>query len=133
MTKLEYYAEQIDSFRSMSEAQQWFTSVGNMHTTTDAQTLRSKDNYVRGCCPNCKVWCDAKQINGIWQIRADSDNQQLKSLCKILVDVYNNSKSSDIQKIKYRDFHSISKVLSAEKQKGLQSLINRIHSLCKNT
>jgi len=128
MTILEQYSDQINAFRDHDAAISWFISLGESHSVIQ-ENLRVPKNYVRGCCPDCKVWCTAECTDNIWKIIADSDSKQLKSLCKILTDVYTGKTASEIKNIKYKDFYSISKVLNREKQKGLQSLINRVHNL----
>jgi len=126
---LDTYIQQVDQFTDHNTAKEWFLSIGNSHSVKNSQTLRVKENFVRGCCPHCLVWCDGSKSGSSWIFRADSENAQIKSLCKILVDTYNNLNEHQIKQIKYKNFQKITRILDNDKQKSLQHLVNRIQKI----
>ena len=48
---------------------------------------------------------------------------------KILLDTFNNLPAEEIKKITYHDFKPIAAVLSSQRQRGLQAIINKIHTI----
>lgn len=126
---LDAYNNQIKEFKNISEAKEWFLSIGDSLAIQNSDSLKVPKNFVRGCCPHCQVWCDGSLKGNTWNFRAYSSNNQIRSLCKILMDTYNNLNEKQIKDIKYKNFHNITRLLDQDKQKSLQHLINRVQKI----
>lgn len=129
MSKLKEYKEILSSFTHLQEVNTWMKNISQGTTIVNGTSLRVKENHVRGCCPNCLVWADVDNSHDALTFRLDSDNDTIKGLCTILMDVYNGLSKEEVLDIKYKDFEFLSRTLKTDKQKSLQYLINRIHKL----
>lgn len=129
MSKLKEYREILSSFTHLQEVNEWIKNISQGITIVDGESLRVKENHVRGCCPNCLVWADIDSSQNNLTFRLDSDNDIIKGLCTILMDVYNGLSKEEVFGINYKDFDFLTRTLKSDKQKSLQYLINRIHKL----
>ncbi len=91
--------------------------------TDDVSHIRTSENYVSGC--QSAVWVVADKQNGRWNIVTDSDAFMVKGIAKVVAEVAKGNPS----KVSFGDFHSITKNLTVQRQKGMQAIINRIRQL----
>ena len=89
----------------------------------DLSNIRITENYVSGC--QSAVWITVKKDNGVWDIQTDSDAFMVKGIAKLVAEVA----TPDPSAIRFGDFHSITKNLTVQRQKGMQAIINRIRVL----
>ena len=89
----------------------------------DLSNIRITENYVSGC--QSAVWITANKVKGVWDIKTDSDAFMVKGIAKLVAEVANPDPSA----IRFGDFHSITKNLTVQRQKGMQAIINRIRVL----
>lgn len=93
--------------------------------------LRSPENEIYGC--QSRVWLLGEQTtgDGRWNFAIDSDAYIVKGIGKLLCTTYNGCTSEEALDIKFIDFKPITSLLTTQRQKGLQSVINNIHALVK--
>ena len=89
----------------------------------DFSSIRITENYVSGC--QSAVWITAKKVDNVWDIKTDSDAFMVKGIAKLVAEVATPNPSA----IRFGDFHSITKNLTVQRQKGMQAIINRIRVL----
>ncbi len=89
----------------------------------DLSSIRITENYVSGC--QSAVWITAKKVDNVWDIKTDSDAFMVKGIAKLVAEVATPNPSA----IRFGDFHSITKNLTVQRQKGMQAIINRIRVL----
>jgi|TARA_R110000772_G_scaffold224829_1_gene335481 sulfur transfer protein SufE len=117
----------LEQLSSVSHDQEMFYDMlleigGDMTDTTD---IRTNANYVSGC--QSSVWVTAEKLNGVWDIKTDSDAFMVKGVAKLVAEVA----TPDPSAIRFGDFHIISKNLTVQRQKGMQAIINKIIELTK--
>ena len=93
--------------------------------------LRTPENEICGC--QSRVWLLGEQTtgDGRWNFAIDSDAYIVKGIGKLLCTTYNGCTSEEALDIKFIDFKPITSLLTTQRQKGLQSVINNIHALVK--
>ena len=93
--------------------------------------LRTPENEIYGC--QSRVWLLGEQTtgDGRWNFAIDSDAYIVKGIGKLLCTTYNGCTSEEALDIKFIDFKPITSLLTSQRQKGLQSVINNIHALVK--
>ena len=93
--------------------------------------LRTPENEIYGC--QSRVWLLGEQTtgDGRWNFAIDSDAYIVKGIGKLLCTTYNGCTSEEALDIKFIDFKPITSLLTTQRQKGLQSVINNIHALVK--
>ena len=93
--------------------------------------LRTPENEIYGC--QSRVWLLGEQTtgDGRWNFAIDSDAYIVKGIGKLLCTTYNGCTSEEALDIKFIDFKPITSLLTSQRQKGLQSVINNIHSLVR--
>tara|TARA_B100000886_G_C20304306_1_gene441068 strand:- start:111 stop:506 length:396 start_codon:yes stop_codon:yes gene_type:complete len=89
--------------------------------------LRTPDNEISGC--QSRVWVLGEQVNGQWNFAIDSDAYIVKGIGKLLCTTFNGCKTQDVLDIKFHDFKPIAGLLTTQRQRGIQSVINSIHYL----
>jgi sulfur transfer protein SufE len=80
--------------------------------------IKSPENYVSGC--QSSVWVlilDNK-------ILVDSDAMMVRGIARVIVDFAEHNVD-----ISFKDFHIIAKPLTTQRQRGMQSIINKIREL----
>ena len=112
----------LEQLQSVAHDQELFYDVlleigGDME---DVSHIRTSDNYVSGC--QSAVWVVAEKQNGRWNIVTDSDAFMVKGIARVVAEVAKSNPS----KVSFGDFHSITKNLTVQRQKGMQAIINRI-------
>ena len=89
--------------------------------------LRTPDNEISGC--QSRVWVLGENVNGQWNFAIDSDAYIVKGIGKLLCTTFNGCKTQDVLDIKFHDFKPIAGLLTTQRQRGIQSVINSIHRL----
>jgi len=117
----------LEQLQSVSHDQELFYDMlleigGDM---TDVSDIRTHENYVSGC--QSAVWVTAELVEGVWDIKTDSDAFMVKGVAKLVAEVATPNPSA----IRFGDFHSITQNLTVQRQKGMQAIINRIIQLTK--
>ena len=112
----------LEQLQSVAHDQELFYDVlleigGDME---DVSHIRTNDNYVNGC--QSAVWVTAEKQNGRWNIVTDSDAFMVKGIARVVAEVAKSKPSA----VRFGDFHSITKNLTVQRQKGMQAIINRI-------
>ena len=115
----------LEQLQSVAHDQELFYDMlleigGDMEDLSD---IRTNENYVRGC--QSAVWITANKVDGVWDIKTDSDAFMVKGIAKLVAEVA----IPDPSAIRFGDFHSVTKNLTVQRQKGMQAIINRIRLL----
>tara|TARA_B100000927_G_C16322154_1_gene411801 strand:- start:196 stop:567 length:372 start_codon:yes stop_codon:yes gene_type:complete len=115
----------LEQLQSVAHDQELFYDMlleigGDME---DLSSIRVSENYVSGC--QSSVWVTAEKVEGVWDIKTDSDAFMVKGIAKLVAEVAKTDPSA----LRFGDFHSITKNLTVQRQKGMQAIINRIRQL----
>lgn len=78
------------------------------------------------------MWITGEFQNGGWTWLIDSDSKFTLGVGKILQDVYNSMTTEQVTQTSYHDFKPIAKAMPVVRQRGLQMMINRIHTIADN-
>lgn len=124
---LEYFISIIETFTSTDDFTSWLIDLGKTHTVRDCISLRVSKNYIRGC--QTAVWLSGNEHNDTWTFSTDSDIYYVKGIAHIVSQTYNGLGTEEISNITYQDFKPVSQALPTLRQRGLQSMINRIHNI----
>jgi len=87
--------------------------------------FKSYHNEIQGC--QSRVWLIAEKTGSVWNFAIDSDAFIVKGIGKLVTTAFNGSTSQECLDIKFADFGLISRFLTGQRQRGLQSIINAIH------
>ena len=82
-----------------------------------------------GCQSSLWLWSEPQ--NNKWQFDIISDAHMVQGLGQIVTDVFSGMSSSEVLETKFIDFHPLSRLLTTQRQRGLQSVINHIHKRVK--
>ena len=93
--------------------------------------FKTYENEVQGC--QSRVWMVAEQTGNVWNFAIDSDAFIVKGIARLITLACNGSTKEEILDLKFQNFHSIAKFLTTQRQQGLQAMINRVHSIVKNS
>ena len=115
----------LEQLQSVAHDQELFYDMlleigGDME---DVSYIRTNENYVSGC--QSAVWITANKVDGVWDIKTDSDAFMVKGIAKLVAEVAIPNPSA----IRFGDFHGVTKNLTVQRQKGMQAIINRIRQL----
>jgi len=87
----------------------------------DLSDIRTPDNYVDGC--QSAVWVAVKDNNYV----VDSDAFIVKGVAKVITEEANSMTNTETLSLKH--FSDVTKFLTVQRQRGMQSIINRIREL----
>lgn len=121
------YIHTVKLFNQSAEFSNWLISIAPEISTTQSQTVRHREHYLPGC--QNPVWITGEHQNGSWRWSIDSDSKFTLGVGKILQDVYNGMTTEQVAQTKYHDFKPIAQAMSVVRQRGLQMMINRIHTI----
>ena len=115
----------LEQLKSVSHDQEMFYDIlleigGDMD---DVSNIRTNENYVSGC--QSAVWITANKVDGVWDIKTDSDAFIVKGIARLVAEVATPNPSA----IRFGDFHTITQNLTVQRQKGMQAIINKIIQL----
>ena len=95
----------------------------------DNISIRTKENYINGC--QSQVWVVGSITDNRWTFTLDSDAIMVKGIGKIVLDTYNDLTTEEILSITFHHFKSLTILLSTQRQRGLQAIINKIHTITR--
>lgn len=127
--KIEEIEEQIigefASFEEWMDKYAYIIELGSDCPIIDAKD-KVPENLIQGCQSN--VWVSAKMIDGLMDIKADSDAVITKGIIALLLRVFNHQKPEDVYAadLKFIDAIGLSSHLSPTRSNGLLSMIKQI-------
>lgn len=96
----------------------------------DCPMIETKDkndnNLIKGC--QSKVWVSAEMVDGVMEIKADSDAVITKGIITLLLRVFNHQKPQDVAKadLHFIDTIGLTQHLSPTRSNGLLAMIKQI-------
>lgn len=92
---------------------------------------RTEDSEIIGC--QSKVWIKYKlQEDKTFRFIIDSDAYLVKAIGFVVAQTYSGCTSNEILAITYHSFKPLANILSTPRQRGLQSMINRLHVIARD-
>ena len=91
------------------------------------------ENKIRGCASN--LWLVGQCIDGLMYYKHDADAFITKGTAKLLVDLVNGARQSDVAELTLESFNGlgIKELLTMQRQIGFGSLIEKIISIAKSS
>ena len=123
--RLEYYIKLVKDLSDSGLLYQSLVDVGKGISTNI--NIRSSENYVNGC--QSQVWITGKCVNNSWRFTFDSDAIMVKGIGKIVLETFDNMSTEEIRSVTFHNFKPLAAVLSTQRQRGLQAIINKIHQI----
>ena len=95
-----------------------------------ADVHKTEENKIRGCISNLWVTGNIKE-DGTMQYQHDADSHMTKSTAKVIIDIVNGEKQSEVAKLTLDSFKplGIRELLTMQRQVGFASLIERVVSI----
>ena len=89
------------------------------------------ENKIRGCASN--LWLVGQCIDGLMYYKHDADAFITKGTAKLLVDLVNGARQSDVAELTLESFNGlgIKELLTMQRQIGFSSLIEKIIAIAK--
>ncbi len=93
------------------------------------QKFKTDDNRIFGCASN--LWVVAEKSDGKIFYKHDADAFITKGTAKLVIDILNGEKISEVSNLNKDDFKSlgIMELLTAQRQNGLGNLLERLIKL----
>lgn len=93
------------------------------------QKFKTDDNKIFGCASN--LWVVAEKSDGKIFYKHDADAFITKGTAKLVIDILNGEKISEVSNLNKDDFKSlgIMELLTAQRQNGLGNLLERLIKL----
>ena len=93
------------------------------------QKFKTNDNKIFGCASN--LWVVAEKSDGKIFYKHDADAFITKGTAKLVIDILNGEKISEVSNLNKDDFKSlgIMELLTAQRQNGLGNLLDRLIKL----
>ena len=93
------------------------------------QKFKTDDNRIFGCASN--LWVVAEKSDGKIFYKHDADAFITKGTAKLVIDILNGEKISEVSNLNKDDFKSlgIMELLTAQRQNGLGNLLDRLIKL----
>lgn len=88
---------------------------------------RTRQSKVVGC--QSQVWIKSIPTEGRCRFKIDSDSLMVKGVAFIVSEAFKDTYVDEVQEIKFEDFKPLAAKLTYQRQRGLQSMINKIHSM----
>ena len=93
------------------------------------EDFKQSENFVDGCQSSLWLWSDKSK--GTWQFDINSDAHMVQGLGQIVIDTFSGMTSSEVLDTKFINFQPLARLLTTQRQRGLQSVINHIHKRVK--
>ena len=93
------------------------------------EDFRKSENFVDGCQSSLWLWSNNK--DNVWQFDVISDAHMVQGLGQIVIDTFSGMTSSEVLDTKFINFQPLARLLTTQRQRGLQSVINHIHKRVK--
>lgn len=127
LKNLESYIELVKDLKDSGLLYQCLLDYGkNIPTDID---IRTQSNYVNGC--QSQVWITGTCAEDTWNFKFDSDAIMVKGLGRIVLETFNGLTAEQIQAITFHQFKPLAVTLSTQRQRGLQAIINKIHTITR--
>lgn len=126
---LEQYTATFEDVQDQAALQKILLSLAKQ--LPDNYSLRTNQNYMYGC--QSDVWLAGSCENNRWRFSFDSNSLMVKGIGKIVLDCFNDLTADEIRSINFFAFKNIAARLPHERQRGLQFIINRIHTIVGDT
>lgn len=124
---LNEYINLIKDFDSVEVFYDMLMENGKKIAKNKQYNIRQQENFVNGC--QSQVWLTGSFANDQWKFLFETDTYMVYGIGKIILDTFNNLSSAEIKQITYHDFKPVASVLSSQRQRGLQAIINKIHTI----
>ena len=97
-----------------------------------ADEHKTEENKIRGCISNLWVTGNVKE-DGTMQYQHDADSHMTKGTAKVILDMVNGEKQSEVAKLTLDSFKplGIRELLTMQRQVGFASLIDRVVGIAK--
>ena len=117
--------EEFNAFDEWMDKYAYLIELGNDCPMIDVKD-KVPENLIQGCQSN--VWVSAKMVDGLMDIKADSDAVITKGIISLLLRVFNHKRPEDIYaaNLKFIDEIGLSSHLSPTRSNGLVSMIKQI-------
>lgn len=117
--------EEFNAFDEWMDKYAYLIELGNDCPMIDVKD-KVPENLIQGCQSN--VWVSAKMVDGLMDIKADSDAVITKGIISLLLRVFNHQSPEDIYaaNLKFIDEIGLSSHLSPTRSNGLVSMIKQI-------
>jgi cysteine desulfuration protein SufE len=117
--------EEFNAFDEWMDKYAYLIELGNDCPMIDVKD-KVPENLIQGCQSN--VWLSAKMVDGLMDIKADSDAVITKGIISLLLRVFNHQRPEDIYaaNLKFIDEIGLSSHLSPTRSNGLVSMIKQI-------
>jgi sulfur transfer protein SufE len=84
---------------------------------------------VDGCQSSLWLWSNNK--DNVWQFDVISDAHMVQGLGQIISDTYTGMTTNEVLETKFNAFVPLARLLTTQRQRGLQSVINHVHKRVK--
>ncbi len=89
---------------------------------------KTRENRITGC--QSQVWLKVDTSHkDIFVFTLDSDSMMVKGVGTFVASAFSHCTKEQINKIKFEDFKPLAAKLTYQRQRGLQSMINKIHEV----
>ena len=93
------------------------------------EDFRKSENFVDGCQSSLWLWSNNK--DNVWQFDVISDAHMVQGLGQIISDTYTGMTTNEVLETKFNAFVPLARLLTTQRQRGLQSVINNVHKRVK--
>ena len=93
------------------------------------EDFRKSENFVDGCQSSLWLWSNNK--DNVWQFDVISDAHMVQGLGQIVSDTYTGMTTNEVLETKFNAFVPLARLLTTQRQRGLQSVINHVHKRVK--
>ena len=93
------------------------------------QDFQTSENFVDGCQSSLWLWSDNSK--GTWQFDIKSEAHMVQGLGQIVADTFSGMTRQEVLETKFNAFIPLARLLTTQRQRGLQSVINHIHKRVK--
>lgn len=125
--KLNTYIETLKGLENTEFLYDMFVENGKDLAKKKNFNIRQQENFVNGC--QSQVWIRGQQTDNKWSFLFETDTYMIYGIGKIVLDTFNNLSAEEIKNITFHNFKPVAAVLSSQRQRGLQAIINKIHTI----
>ncbi len=103
--------------------------LSNERESKTNEDFRKSENFVDGCQSSLWLWSNNK--DNVWQFDVISDAHMVQGLGQIISDTYTGMTTNEVLETKFNAFVPLARLLTTQRQRGLQSVINHVHKRVK--
>ena len=128
--KIKSKGEDMSVLEGMERLQYIIDEAKKVQTLADEHKI--EENKIRGCISNLWVTGRVKE-DGTMQYQHDADSHMTKGTAKVIIDMVNGEKQSEVAKLTLDSFKplGIRELLTMQRQVGFASLIDRVVGIAK--